>query len=315
MSEYNPTPASESGADPIPSIGTLVAFESVARHRSFTRAAQELRTSQSAISRQIASLEKQLSSRLFERTRTGASLTSSGRSYRNAVVVGLGALRAGAADVAERDGQAVLEISIAASIEVSQLFVMPRYASLKTLLGRNVHVHILTCSHSGVAHLGSTPFADAIMTWDDAEVASLDRVVLADEALGPFCSPAFAAAHSDALSDPGGDWGGLTLLDFAAPDEPRPCWERYFGAADLPASGRHYDHYDNHLYALEAAVAGHGIVLGWRHLIQRYVGAGVLVPASRGYVETGRRFCIALTPKGHHRPLARVCLDFFDRAA
>ena len=52
----------------IPPANALIAFESAARHGNFTLAARELRTSQSAVSRQIGSLETWLSARLFERS-------------------------------------------------------------------------------------------------------------------------------------------------------------------------------------------------------------------------------------------------------
>ena len=65
------------------------------------------------------------------------------------------------------------------------------------------------------------------------------------------------------------------------------------------------------MYALEAAAAGRGLVLGWRHLVGRYVENGSLVALGDGCVETARCFTAALTPEGRQRPLARACLGFF----
>jgi len=50
-----------------PSMSLLVAFEAAARHLSFTRAADELSLTQSAISRQVAALEALLEVTLFRR--------------------------------------------------------------------------------------------------------------------------------------------------------------------------------------------------------------------------------------------------------
>ena len=91
---------SDHGPYSIPSTSSLVAFESAARHGNFSTAAMELAISQSAISRHIRHLETQLSVRLFERSRTGVRLTEAGRRFLDAVVVGLGALRKGAAESA-----------------------------------------------------------------------------------------------------------------------------------------------------------------------------------------------------------------------
>ena len=123
------------GPDGVPSTSTLIAFESAARLGNFSRTARELGTSQSAISRHIASLEAQLSTRLFERSRTGVSLTAAGHLYRKAVLVGLGALRAGAAEVAALSDVEPAEVVIACSEEVSHLFVMPGLDALREALG------------------------------------------------------------------------------------------------------------------------------------------------------------------------------------
>jgi DNA-binding transcriptional LysR family regulator len=58
---------------------TLEVFRTVARHRSITAAAQALRYTQPAVSRQIAALEAQTGARLFDRRARGVSLTEEGR--------------------------------------------------------------------------------------------------------------------------------------------------------------------------------------------------------------------------------------------
>ncbi len=65
----------------IPATTALVGFEAAARHPSFTKAAEELALTQSAICRQIANLEDFLGVKLFRRTRRGVQLTEAGRNY------------------------------------------------------------------------------------------------------------------------------------------------------------------------------------------------------------------------------------------
>lgn len=65
----------------IPSTAALEAFEAAARHQSYTRAADELALTQSAVCRQIASLESFLGVRLFRRSRRGVLLTDAGADY------------------------------------------------------------------------------------------------------------------------------------------------------------------------------------------------------------------------------------------
>ena len=58
----------------IPATHTLLCFEAAARHESYTRAAQELALTQSAVSRQVSALEEYLGQALFTRTRHGADM-------------------------------------------------------------------------------------------------------------------------------------------------------------------------------------------------------------------------------------------------
>lgn len=65
----------------LPSLPSLTVFEASARHGSFTRAAEELNMSQSAVSKRIAALEDWLGTRLFERVRQRIVLTEAGQHY------------------------------------------------------------------------------------------------------------------------------------------------------------------------------------------------------------------------------------------
>jgi LysR family glycine cleavage system transcriptional activator len=63
----------------LPDLAVLQAFEAAARHGNFTKAAAELNLTQSAISRQIRTLEEQLGVALFERARQRVHLSVTGR--------------------------------------------------------------------------------------------------------------------------------------------------------------------------------------------------------------------------------------------
>ena len=65
----------------VPSMAALQCFEAAARHLSFTRAAEELHLTQSAVSKQVAQLEEMLRHHLFLRIRRRLQLTPAGSLY------------------------------------------------------------------------------------------------------------------------------------------------------------------------------------------------------------------------------------------
>ena len=102
----------------IPSTAALVAFESAARHQSFTKAADELALTQSAVCRQIAGLEEFLGIELFRRSRRGVKLTEAGLAYSRKVAAQL--------DAVERDTLAAMGQQGAVAIELA---VVPTFAT------------------------------------------------------------------------------------------------------------------------------------------------------------------------------------------
>ena len=65
----------------LPPLASLRAFDAAARHLSFRAAAEELSVTQSAISHQVAELERRLGVQLFRRTSRRVELTEAGATY------------------------------------------------------------------------------------------------------------------------------------------------------------------------------------------------------------------------------------------
>ena len=88
----------------IPSTQALICFEAAARHESYTRAAQELALTQSAVSRQITALEDFLGMALFRRTRHGVALTPAGADYARQIARQLDTMERDTLDAMARQG-------------------------------------------------------------------------------------------------------------------------------------------------------------------------------------------------------------------
>jgi len=113
----------------LPSLNGLRAFECAARHMSFTRAAEELNVTQTAISHQIRRLEDELGVRLFMRSKDGLTLTDEGNAYFPGVRSAFLELRHSTERLQEVNNQSVLTISTLVS--VASKWLLPRLPSFR----------------------------------------------------------------------------------------------------------------------------------------------------------------------------------------
>ena len=167
----------------IPSTSALVAFEAAARQQSFTKAAEELSLTQSAICRQIAALEDFVGVELFRRTRRGVQLTDAGRAYAHRVAAQL--------DAVERDTLAMMGGGGAARIELA---VVPTFATqwlvprLKDFQQKHPSITVNLTNRTRPFLFADTEF-DAALYFGDGEWPGTSAHFLMHENPVPVCSP------------------------------------------------------------------------------------------------------------------------------
>jgi LysR family transcriptional regulator, glycine cleavage system transcriptional activator len=105
-------------------LNWLRTFEAVGRHLSFSKAAQELCMSQSAVSQQIKLLEHKLGRPLFERQTRAIELTAAGRAYHGVVREGLQHMEHGIHSIFDSAAQGTLELSV--NNTFAQFWLAPR---------------------------------------------------------------------------------------------------------------------------------------------------------------------------------------------
>lgn len=107
----------------LPNLNSLRVFEAAARHESFTRAADELSVTQSAVSKQVAGLEDYFGQPLFERRHKKITLTPFGREVFKAADDSIAMLR----ERLERIGsKRAVQIRLIADADFVQLWLFPR---------------------------------------------------------------------------------------------------------------------------------------------------------------------------------------------
>ncbi len=296
----------------VPSTSTLIAFEATARLGSVTFAAHELVTTQSVVSRYVKKLERELSVRLFRRSRAGMSLTQAGHQFYDAVVAGLGAIHTGREAVGELPHRP--QVRIACSHDVSHLLMMPRHDALKVVAGEDIQIRFLTYQRH-IDEVAPVNAADIVVSWCVSDAVPEDHVLMVREEVQPICSPDYAAANAELLRGPAADWGALTLLDMRKPNLGWATWRDWFDTVGHPDAPPRVEDFDTYTLTLQAAVAGCGVALGWRYCIEWYLDSGALITIGDAYYPFPGGYFAALTGRGRRNPVARKCFTFFENFA
>lgn len=253
----------------IPSTAALIAFESAARHQSFTKAAQELALTQSAICRQIAGLEEFLNVELFRRSRRGVVLTEAGASYSRRVASQLDAVERDTLAVIGQQGAMTIELAVVPTFGTQWL--LPRLKDFQRL---HPQVTVNLTNRTRPFLFADTDF-DAAIYFGDGDWSGTASYRLMRENSMPVCSPALLDGRSELAAD---ELANLPLLQQTT----RPYgWRQWFNAQGITVardlSGPRYE-----LFSMLAQAAIHemGIALIPPFLIERELSEGRLMIAS-----------------------------------
>ena len=169
-------------------MANLLAFEAVARRRSFAFAAAELHLTASAISHQVARLEADLGVRLFERSAHGVRLSTAGTQYLERVAGALTAISAATEDLRQGVGN---NLYVHSAPSLASLWLMPRlrrFADTHPGISLNLSA---AHTHSDFA-LGQ---ADIDIRYGVPQWGNLVVEPLFEELIVPLASPAFIREH------------------------------------------------------------------------------------------------------------------------
>ena len=280
----------------VPPLELLVAFEAAARHLSFTRAADEIALTQSAVSRQIQALEARLGVMLFRRLHRALVLTEEGRSFLQATTEALAAI-----DRAARALKASVDRAVVVSTTpgFAGLWLIPR---LSSFVVAHPGVDVRISAGNALAKLDRDG-VDVAVRYRPVEALPAGTVLLFGETVFPVCSPRLRRAAGAALKVPA-DLTGQTLLRME-PDGSNQLqdWGLWLPAMQLanlkPAGVLHFSSYDQ---LVQAAVAGQGIALGREPLIDQLLKAKKLVAPFADAVVSPRGYCVLVAASAAGRP-------------
>ncbi|WP_217477703.1 choline sulfate utilization transcriptional regulator [Stutzerimonas stutzeri] len=282
--------------DQIP-LDALRVFESAARQQSFTAAALELGSTQPAISQQIKRLEQQLAVRLFDRVYRGIVLTEAGELLLGYVQQGLGTLDAGLAAVTAQQQHEVLQV--ATDFAFAAYWLMPR---LERFHQRHPEVDVsLVTSERGLGVLPSE--TDVAIVFGDGRSKHGETHLLFHEEVYPVCSPSLLRGQTTPLAPAA--LARLPLLHLRP--ESRSRWLdwgslfRALGITEAPSSGML--RFDNYTLLIQAAIAGQGVAIGWRHLVDELLAQGLLCRVCSESVQTRFGYHVVLPERKRRQRL------------
>lgn len=290
----------------LPSLSALQAFDSAARHLSFTRSAEDLMLTQSGISRQIANLETYLGVRLFERTGSRLVLTDAGASYAQEVRQTLDRLEEVSID-AVRGRKADRSLMLGAHATFALRWLIPRLHDFARAFP-DQPVEIVSLPQGADPAQARTDLAilRGVGSWPGTRTRELFP-----ERLAVVGAPGLVAE----LGLPGGemDFRRLPTLQNAS----RPSlWLQW-----LRASGRRYEgaiqgtRLPQSEMLIRAACDGLGLAVVPVHYIAEELRSGLLVLPFGPPVASGEGYWIATPETKMHRPDLTPVRDWLLRSA
>mgnify|MGYP000087619286 CR=1 FL=1 len=262
----------------LPPLDTLVFFDCVMRHGSFTQAASELHVTQAAVSKRIRQLEEWLGLALFIRDKPRLTPTVAADSLHEKVGVTLEFLAQGLEAVRAPDDPPV---NLAAMGAVSMFWLQPRLRAFA--LGETAcPINLTTTDHPRDL---IAPAHDLTVLYGDGQFPGRRAQLLFSETLAPMAAPGAETKNLPLLGYPlrGPDWIGWDKWHSqtghgALADHPRlPC------ASYAQSVGR--------------ALQGDGIVLGSLPLLQDEVQHGTLTTLPGPRLTTGKGYYLTM-PQG-----------------
>lgn len=266
-----------------PSPDSLRIFEAAARHANFTAAARELHSTQSAVSQRMRTLEQQLGLRLFERIHRGVQPTEAGSALLASVQDGFARIDRTIARLQHNQRQP--RLNILTDFAFAAYWLLPHLPDFRR---HHPHVDVQIITDQDAADWRGRDIDIAIVFCDDRELRHVP--CLLQEKVLPVCSPGFlervgSITSIESLSD-------MPLLSLTVDEQQKWLdWPSYFQHhACMPQTASAQLAFNNYTLLIQAAIAGQGIALGWRGLIDAQRDNHMLVGLPSMHLDTARGY-------------------------
>ena len=281
----------------------LFVFEVCGRLLSFTRAAEELGVSQPAVSLAIRQLEQAIGQGLFERQHRAIRLTEAGERFYNEVSSSFERLLQAAREVNRGDDEDLVTLSI--STAFANYWVMPRMTRLHR-------------SHPNIDLRLQVVDKDVDLEYENVSLGirrgrggwpGYDSTSIAREEIYAVASPAYLAANPRPKSIE--DLLTHQFIHLEEPFRPRPTWSNWFESFGVEFGDKGEGlRLNDYALVIQAAMAGEGVAIGWRHVTESLIKKRLLVPVLAQSWITGEEFHLIWSERTELSPSAQRVRDW-----
>jgi DNA-binding transcriptional LysR family regulator len=288
-------------------LAALRGFDAAARHRSFTLAADELSLTQSSISRQIASLERQVGKALFVRKTRAIELTPAGQRLQRSVALALAGVDRAVDEIRGLVGPPRVSVTTYASF--ASLWLVPRLAGFQRA---HPEIDIRIDAADRPLDLDAEGI-DIALRRSRIESAPPGATLLVLEQAVPALSPdLFGRLGAQTLRPQ--DLERLPLIEMDDGQVTTISWRRWFEHAGLdpqPASQSGWLYFTFIDQSVQAAVRGQGVVLARTPFLDDLLAARVLIaPFDVRPLPTGYGMYLVENPATGRRPAVAAFRDW-----
>ncbi|WP_397452995.1 LysR substrate-binding domain-containing protein [Pseudomonas sp. NA-150] len=289
----------------MPALNALKAFEVAGSTGSFTRAAELLNVTQSAVSRQVRQLEEQLGESLLERRHHHLELTSAGRVLLRALHQSFDKIELTVRGIQEKNHSNRLRVN--APPTFTSRWLMPRLGRLRQQ-HPGLELSITTALHDSLAE---TSTLDCAIRFGNGEWDGLDSSLLMQERHISVCSPSLYARES---GDGEIDLNRLTLLHVLANEDQRYLtWNHWLDAARITGvdtqRGYEFDLLD---LAIHAAIDGLGITIADWNMVASDLACGKLTQVLNVHVDGHQSYWLVTRPEQTQSPQMQLFSQWLE---
>lgn len=294
----------------LPKLSNILAFETAAKTGSLASAADTLCITPAAVSQQIRQLEEHLGVKLFVRSKSGVELTEPGISYLAFAQEAFETLRVAQQNMAQYQGDHTLTITALPAL--ASRWLMPR---LYQWMDKHPEIDLRIQATHSLTDFNTNP-TDFYLSFGDEHYPQQDKIELFRDSVIPVCSPELLKSPLS-LENPEQLFDyPMIHVDWGRDGRFLPDWSEWLLAANSttrpPNPGPSFN---LSAMAIDAAVAGRGILLGQQSLIREELKQGKLIALSSLALPLNKSYFLIYPKRILDKPKAQELLNWLRQQA